>query len=281
MKIRTKTESGRRDLGFALVVLVIACGITGSAQEAADYRLSADFLGAFGRDFAAVVTSPLRWNGGDLGRFALVSGATFGTVALDSGIWDWVQEHRTPSSQDVSAFFEKTGDGAYLLGLSAALYAAGEIWDSRGLRKTALLSVESLATASALAAVMKFVTGRARPHTGEDPLTFRMFSTESAYHSFPSGHTTAAFAVATTIAEQAPGAAVDILAYGVATLAGLSRIHDGEHWVSGVLAGGALGYFTGKMISGRHRRSAGAAKSVDFGIQLGPRRQALSLTYVF
>lgn len=268
--------------GLILAVLILGGGVRGFAQDASDYRLNMDFLGSFGRDFAAVVTSPLHWDRRDLGRLALVSAGTLTFVAFDPEIRDWAQDHRTDSSQEVSDVFEKIGNGAYLLGFSAAVYAAGEIWYSRGrgLRKTALLSVESLATASALVAVMKFVVGRARPRTGEDQLTFHMFSTSSDYNSFPSGHTAAAFAVATTIAAQTRGAAVDILAYSVATLVGLSRIHDNQHWASSVFAGGALGYFVARKINARHRGGE-TSKSVHLGIQLGPERQALTLTYDF
>jgi len=280
MTARNRCIRRRRVGGAALAALILAGGCGGFAQEASEYRLNKDFFAAFGRDFAAVVTAPLHWDRRDLGRFALVSGATLVAVAFDESIRDWMQDHRTDFSGDASPIFEKIGNGAYLLGFSAALYAAGEIWPSPGLRKTALLSVESLATASALAAVMKFVVGRARPYTGEGSLSFHMFSIESAYHSFPSGHTAAAFAVATTIAQQTRGVAVDILAYGAATLVGLSRIHDDEHWASSVLAGGALGYFVASKINGRHR-SGEPLKTVDLGIQLGPERQAVTLTYSF
>jgi hypothetical protein len=277
---RSKCLRWRRLGGVALVALILAGGCQGFSQTPPDYRLNKDFLTGFGRDFAAVVTSPLHWGGRDLGRLAIVSAGTLTLVAFDPEIRDWAQDHKTDSSDEVSQVFEKIGSGAYLLGFSAALYAAGEIWHSRGLRKTALLSVESLATASALAAVMKFVVGRARPYTGEGSLSFHMFSTESAHNSFPSGHTVAAFAVATTIAEQTRGMAVDILAYSVATLVGLSRIHDDKHWASSVLAGGALGYFVAKKINARHR-SGEPSKSVQLGVQLGPECQALTLTYAF
>ncbi len=230
----------RRLAGPILAALVLAGGHFGFAQAPPDYRLNKDFLAAFGRDLAAVATSPLHWGGRDLGRFALISGATLATVACDRRIRNWMQDHRTDWSEDASLVFEKIGNGAYLLSFTAVLYAAGEIWSSRGLRRTALLSVESLAAASALTAVMKFAVGRARPYTGEGPYAFRTFSTKSAHNSFPSGHAAAAFAVATTIALETRGVAVDLVAYSVATLVGLSRIHDDKHWASSVIAGGAL-----------------------------------------
>jgi len=279
--IRHDRNLGRRRLTVAaMVVLIVAGGGRAFAQAPPDYRINKEFLKGFGRDFAVVVTSPLHWHHADLGRFALVSGVTLTAVAFDERINDWVQVNRTDYSADVSSVSRKFGDGAYLLGFSAALYAAGEIWHSRGMRRTALLSAESLATASVIVWVTKSVVGRARPRTGHDYLEFRPFTINYDYNSFPSGHVAAAFAVATTLAEQTRGVAVDILAYSMATLVGLSRIHDSQHWASSVVAAGALGYFVAKKIGGRHR-STEPSKTLDMGFALGHDRLALTLTYVF
>lgn len=280
MSVALPRSSRRRMPVLVLAALVLAAGGGFARQEPSADRLNGEFLASLGRDFAAVLTSPLRWDGRDLGRFALLSAATLGLAAADESIRDWALERRTEGSGDVSAVFEKAGDGAYLLGMAAALYAAGEVWDSRGLRRTGLLSIESLAIASAIGAVMKVAIGRARPYVGEGSSSFHPFSPKSGYHAFPSGHAAAAFAVATTIARQTRGAAVDILAYGAATLVGLSRIHDDQHWSSSVLAGAALGHFVAAKISDRHQRGSKPGP-VKLGLQFGPRRQALALTVAF
>jgi hypothetical protein len=270
----------RRLAVLLLAALILTGGSLGGAQARADYRLNKEFLSRFVRDFAGVVTSPLHWDNLDLGRFALASSGTLLFAAFDQRIKDWVQPRRTETSNDISANLEHMGNGFYLLGFSTALYAAGEIWHSPGIRRTALLSLESLATASALVTVTKIIVGRARPYTGKSPFTFRMFSTAADYNSFPSGHTAAAFAVATTIAKQTRGVALDILAYSLATLVGFSRIHNNQHWASSAFASAAVGYFVAMKIN-RLNRQEGPSKTVDLGFQLGGGRQALTLTFVF
>jgi membrane-associated phospholipid phosphatase len=141
------------------------------------------------------------------------------------------------------------------------------------------LSVESLATASALVWALKAITGRARPYAGESSHSFHPFSFKSDFWSLPSGHAAAAFAVATTIAEQSDSPVIDIAAFGLAALAGLSRIHDNKHWTSDVFIGSVIGYFVGKKISDLNRR--GADKPVGLGFQLSPGRQALTLSIAF
>ena len=69
--------------------------------------------------------------------------------------------------------------------------------------------------------------------------------------SFPSGHAGSAFAVASVFAEtygeQNPW--VPWVVYPIAAGTSLSRIDDDRHWLSDVFLGGAIGYFTGKMVA--------------------------------
>lgn len=66
----------------------------------------------------------------------------------------------------------------------------------------------------------------------------------SALNSFPSGHTSAAFAVATVVADYQPE--YKWPAYTLATAIGWSRVENGCHRWNEVIAGAALGYFTAK-----------------------------------
>jgi membrane-associated phospholipid phosphatase len=68
--------------------------------------------------------------------------------------------------------------------------------------------------------------------------------------SFPSGHTSAAFAMATMLADYKPKYAFP--AYGVATAIAWSRLDQHEHHLQDVIAGAALGYFTAKRFTGNH-----------------------------
>lgn len=65
----------------------------------------------------------------------------------------------------------------------------------------------------------------------------------NGHDSFPSGHTTAAFANATLLHEEYGhrSALYSIGGYGVATAAGVMRIASDRHWVSDVLVGAGAG----------------------------------------
>jgi undecaprenyl-diphosphatase len=81
-------------------------------------------------------------------------------------------------------------------------------------------------------------------------------------HSFPSGHTTTSFACATVLAAFVPRLRVPF--YVLAVLVAVSRLYNGVHYPTDVIAGAALGTAVGAtallLLSGRRRRSPRARR---------------------
>jgi membrane-associated phospholipid phosphatase len=71
--------------------------------------------------------------------------------------------------------------------------------------------------------------------------------------SFPSGHGSSAFAIATVIASEYDNPVVQTLSYGVAAITALDRIAHDAHWASDTFVGSAIGYFIGKAVVASHR----------------------------
>ena len=90
---------------------------------------------------------------------------------------------------------------------------------------------------------LKSIIGKKRP---PGPIKYKPFTLNSSYHAFPSGHTTTAFALATTIADHYPE--YRYLCYGLASLVGVSRLYEDRHWASDVIAGAGLGYISAKFV---------------------------------
>lgn len=282
MKRPGTKAKGRRAGIIAIGILTVALGArtTARAGETADeYKFDRSFIGRFGRDFRDVLGSPGRWDGRDFLTLAAVSGTGLFLFAFDQDIRVWAQDHRTPASDKAASFFELLGNGGVLIGISAAVYAAGEIGDEVAWRKTALLSLESLAAASILDWTIKMVSGRARPSTDESSRSFHPFSFKNSHWSFPSGHAVASFAVATVVAEQTKGPLVDVLVYGLAALAGISRIHENKHWASDVFIGSALGYFVGRKICDLNSGQKGSAARLELDWTGGRRALTLRLSF--
>jgi membrane-associated phospholipid phosphatase len=141
-----------------------------------------------------------------------------------------------------------------------AFLVGGRLRKDSYAEKTALLAGEAYANGAVMEIALKMTTRRLRPSdipsTGNFSDTF-FESHKSAIGintSFPSGHTTAAFAVATVFAHRyrqhrwAPW-----VAYGAATAVGFSRVTLQSHFPSDVFLGAALGYSITKFVVLRPR----------------------------
>ncbi len=105
-------------------------------------------------------------------------------------------------------------------------------------REGAKLATTALAAGMLSALALKCAIGRERPPGFERP---RYDS------SFPSGHTTAAFAMAYVYGDQYPKLRIPL--YIAAASVGISRIYVGEHYPSDVLAGAVLGTLAGLVVA--------------------------------
>lgn len=191
-----------------------------------------------------------------------------------------VDKHIAQSLQDpdlqANKFFEHsargveviTSPGAFIIG--GGLYVAGKLTGNKDLADLGWHGTEAVILASGVTSFLKGTLGRARPYVLADtnPHDFNFmkgfgrgsygFSTvdghklsASDYQSFPSGHTTTAFAAAAAVTSETQRVyphAVWVVApvmYGGATLVGLSRMYHNNHWASDVVLGAAIGTFSG------------------------------------
>ena len=93
-------------------------------------------------------------------------------------------------------------------------------------------STLAMITNGVITELMKRSFGRVRPNGG-------------CCKSFPSGHTSHSFTVA-TIANELYGKQVGAVAYCLAALVATSRIHDNKHYLSDVIFGAGLGTAVGR-----------------------------------
>ena len=146
-----------------------------------------------------------------------------------------------------------TSPGAYIIG--GGMYAIGRWGGHPKLADLGWHGTEAVLLASAVTGLLKGTLGRARPFVVNDtnPHDFKFGGgfTSSDRQSFPSGHTTTAFAAAAAVTSEMrrmhPKAVwyVAPVLYGGATMVGLSRMYHNKHWASDVVLGAAIGTFSG------------------------------------
>jgi len=158
-----------------------------------------------------------------------------------------------------NTFFEQLGGPVGVLEVSGAFYLWGTLTKSEGIKNVALLAPEAYVVNGILVLGIKEVVGRSRPVSvrNYDSAHFRPFSGQA---SFPSGHTSTAFAVATVVSGQCQSPWVSAVGYGLASAVGAGRVIQNQHWTSDVLAGAILGYGSGKLVlnwNAKHNWSLG------------------------
>jgi membrane-associated phospholipid phosphatase len=195
-----------------------------------------------------------------IGKDALLLGAfALGTAAIapiDMRIAARLQDSATQENR----FLSKTATGFRILGnpgsfiTGTGLYLIGRVDGNRRVQSLGLHSVESIMLANVIGVSIKLLAGRQRPYVDTKvPDSFQLFRgfAGDQFRSFPSGHTITAFAFASTVTRESqfwwPHATwyVGTAFYGGATLVGLSRIYNNQHWASDAMAGAAIGTLVG------------------------------------
>ena len=127
---------------------------------------------------------------------------------------------------------------AVSIGTPLTLYAVGLIKKDSILKKEALLIGESVAESIFITIATKRIIKRDRPFVTYPEIEKL---TSGGGYSLPSGHTSIAFATATSLTMTYPKWYVIVPAFGWASAIGYSRMHLGVHYPSDVLAGALIG----------------------------------------
>ena len=201
---------------------------------------------------------------GNLGKFAVVATAlSFADEPIQQGALKLRQKNSAIAN--TSKYITNFG-GIYEAYTLAAIGAYGFIFKNTKMQTTTLLATQAYLAGGAVESVTKFLTQRTRPSyyppgSEAEPRFLGPFaksattSSKRINSSFPSGHTTVAFAAATVFAlEYKNKPIIPIVAYSAATLIGLSRITENKHWSTDVLVGAALGFLTGKEVVNNYHR---------------------------
>lgn len=124
------------------------------------------------------------------------------------------------------------------LGAPIAVLGIGMIQKDSSLKSKGIFMVEALCVNAFTTTALKLVFKRDRPFVTYPYLDKQA---DAGSYSFPSGHTSSAFAFATSISLAFPKWYVIAPSYVYACAAGYSRMHLGVHFPSDVLAGAIVG----------------------------------------
>jgi membrane-associated phospholipid phosphatase len=183
--------------------------------------------------------SPDGWNNAK--KTTLVLGGLLAlAVAEDRHISEIAASHKTPALNHFAAIVDPLGRAQYIkIGLAAGIVLPA-LAGKRTLAKSVLRVAISYIAADGTESLLKPLAGRHRPDSTERPFRFQPFRNQEIWHSFPSAHTTHAFALAEAIGIETGSPWVRDPLYVAAGLVGAQRVYTRAHWASDAIASAAL-----------------------------------------
>jgi membrane-associated phospholipid phosphatase len=251
------TRRAIRALALLSVVLSAIVSHPLDAQNPAPHDTSTDGRTVVPRDTAHAERHQTLFDYRDAALAAGFAGLTVVMFPVDRHFAQVLQDEdfQTQRFLDKSATGVEwiTSPGSFFIG--GGLYAVGRLAHKPNMADLGWHGTEAVLISSGITGLLKGVLGRARPFVTSDTLArdFKLFGgfSNSDRQSFPSGHTTTAFAAAAAVTSEVrrnwpkyTWYAAPVL-YGGASLVGLSRMYHNKHWASDVVLGAAVGTFSG------------------------------------
>ena len=225
------------------------------------------------KDFEEQITAPFKQSEKQWIMTGAAIGITAALIHVDGEIDEWARAQKTEHKwvNRSSPVITKFGSSWGVFSVIAAGALSAACKNEKGLQ-TSLLATQAMITSGVWVNIIKIFTGRERPIADytfsktEGGAWYGPFSKwdqdlkvrkpVSEFDAFPSGHTATAFSIATVFASQYKDTkAIPIICYSVATLVGISRLTEHEHWASDVFVGGIMGYLCGKQVVNHYNKT--------------------------
>jgi membrane-associated phospholipid phosphatase len=226
------------------------------------------------RSFDAVkayASGPLHWTSTDW----LYFGGAIAAVGVAHQFDSNVRRHFTGNAPSgLVANPHSLQDAIPAAALFVGTWGYAQLIDDSDGRHEASAMLEAAVLSLGPAYALKYATGRKLPNQTSDPNRW----SPGSGGSFPSEHTTAAFAIGTVLAESGNGEYRWIrrfLGYGAAGFTAYERLKHNAHWLSDTVAGGALGAASASFAMHRQR----GADSRDSSLALTPIAGGVVLRY--
>lgn len=201
-------------------------------------------------------SQPTKWNGNDWLKVGVFAAGSFALMNFDEDIKEWSQTDQKFLGTIPINYGRRWGEPTATALMSGLLFLHGVLADNQANKNTAFEILQSSFYAIAVTQIGKMAFGRARPYMDKGAWDFNpMYLTPDDFWSYPSGHTTSAFALSTTLAESVKADWLKVVCYIPAFTTAFARIYENKHWTSDVFAGAFIGYFVAKFLTDLHKKN--------------------------
>jgi hypothetical protein len=200
------------------------------------------------RDQKQIWTAPFKARIEDLNWLVPVAGVTAGLINADAEL-----SSRIDTTGTLARHANTISNGGLALSVGGAggLYLLGKLRSDDHERETGIVGVEAATDGLIVTEALKMVTLRERPTDGNGRGLF--YENGSVLNSsFPSAHSTIAWAVASAVSHEYPGLFTKGFTYSAATLVSLARVYGKDHFPSDVFVGAVAGWLIGREVYSSH-----------------------------
>ncbi|WP_299319362.1 phosphatase PAP2 family protein [uncultured Maribacter sp.] len=227
---------------------------------------------------------PFHWKGEQWAQFGAVVAGTGLVYLADDETSRFIRNNREGIPQVVRDYGEFYGSPENNYLATSGVYAVGLITKNEKLRRTGVLLVSSATSAGLLQQVLKSVVGRARPLADLGKDTFDPFNSSRNFHSFPSGHALLAFTNAYAIGKQFKNPWVKAGIYTLGAIPGISRVWDGQHYLSDMVFAFAISIATvesiDRYLDKRYEEKYNdQTKMVSWNLNFGPGQLGVTVNF--
>lgn len=166
-----------------------------------------------------------------------VSSATLNSQNLDIQILRALNSPGDLPSDNLFRFISDS-EPYMVFAVPAGMAAAGYIKNDNGLLRNACAGFAAVAVSGGVTILLKYTVNRDRPFVTYPDIAKK---SKAGSPSFPSGHTSSAFAMATSVSLAYPRWYIIVPSFAWAGTVGYSRMRLGVHYPSDVLAGALIG----------------------------------------
>lgn len=252
-----RTIINTQRLALTLMAFLLLVTPAAAQDSLPELHINKKYLLSYATDAANIAIAPVGWDSREWLGFAAFTGVTLVLFTQDEAIHDFYLRNRTTAQDNISKYALEPMGKWYLAGLLGGMYIYGVAANDNHTETAALLTGKAVLLTGGYTLLLKGLFQRERPYTG-DPANSNTWNGPLGGwndNSFPSGHSSVAFAAATVLsAYYHERLWVGITAYSLATLVALSRTYDDQHWASDVFAGAALGYAVGRLVYNNYEK---------------------------
>jgi hypothetical protein len=252
-------------LFFLLLVITFPIQINSQTKETNIYKIIGNDLRISYYDGLCTFSSPARFDKYDWIKFGT-------TIATTAAFMNFDKDIRKEFSKNHNDIKDKIADIGNVYGnlitpvvIGSGIYSYGLFFKDDYVRETGRMLFESVLFSGIITDATKIIVGRGRPYSERGPYFYKMFTLDEGYVSFPSGHSTVAFAVSSVLANRIHNIYASIGLYTLSTVTALSRVYSDKHWASDVVIGSAIGYFVGDYISS-DKKNCNSKNKVTYNI---------------